>query len=125
MGKKVLIVDDEWDIVRTVEVILESHGFEVITAWNGVEALRRVVQDQPDLVLMDVAMPILGGLEAVKIMKADITMATIPVVLLTAMDTKADLERGWQSGTDLYLTKPINMQELVDYIEAILGRDAR
>ena len=124
MGKKILIVDDEWDTVRTVEVTLESHGFEVITAWNGVEALQRVAHDQPDLVLMDVAMPILGGLEAVKIMKADMAMATIPVVLLTAMDTKADLERGWQSGTDLYLTKPINMQELVDYIKAILGKDA-
>jgi DNA-binding response OmpR family regulator len=125
MRTKVLVVDDEWDTVRTVQVTLENHGFEVITAWNGVEALQRVAKDQPDLVLMDVAMPILGGLEAVKSMKSDITMATIPVVLLTAMDTKADLERGWESGTDLYLTKPINMQELVDYIEAILGRDAR
>ncbi len=120
MPKRILVVDDDRDIRLTVQKCLEVEGYEVITASNGRYAVERATFEQPDLVLMDVTMPQMDGLEALRILKGDEKTASIPIVLLTAKDSYADMTAGWETGTDLYLTKPFLPSELVTFVKCIL-----
>jgi two-component system, OmpR family, alkaline phosphatase synthesis response regulator PhoP len=108
MPKKILAVDDERHIVRLVEVNLQRAGYEVVTAYDGREALEKVKSENPDLVVLDVMMPYMDGFEVLKNLKADPATAEIPVIMLTAKAQDADVFRGWQSGVDCYLTKPFS-----------------
>lgn len=119
MAKKILAVDDEKHIVRLVQINLEKEGYEVVTANTGREALEKVASEKPDLVVMDVMMPEMDGLEALAALKNDEATANIPVIMLTAKAQDADVFRGWQSGADLYLTKPFNPMELVTFVKRI------
>ena len=121
MAKKILAVDDERHIVRLVQINLQKAGYEVVTATNGIEALAQVAQVKPDLVVMDVMMPEMDGLEALEKMKADPEMAKIPVIMLTAKAQDADVFSGWQKGADLYLTKPFNPAELLNFVKRIFS----
>ena len=121
MAKKILAVDDERHIVRLVQINLQKAGYEVVTATNGIEALEQVAQVKPDLVVMDVMMPEMDGLEALEKMKADPEMAKIPVIMLTAKAQDADVFSGWQKGADLYLTKPFNPAELLNFVKRIFS----
>ena len=120
---KILAVDDEKHIVRLVQITLEKEGYELITASNGREALEKVAVEKPDLVVMDVMMPEMDGLEALAKMKNDPATAGIPVIMLTAKAQDSDVFRGWQSGADLYLTKPFNPSELVTFVKRIFNTD--
>ena len=120
MSKKILIVDDEPQVLRLLQLSLEQAGYQVTTAGNGQEALEHVANDRPDLVLLDSVMPLMDGTEVVRRLKGNTDTAQIPVVILTANDSPNDMEKSWQSGTDLYLTKPILTAELLDYIHTIL-----
>lgn len=120
---KILAVDDEKHIVRLVQITLEKEGYELITASNGREALEKVASEQPDLVVMDVMMPEMDGLEALGKMKNDPATSHIPVIMLTAKAQDSDVFRGWQSGADLYLTKPFNPAELVTFVRRIFADD--
>lgn len=119
MPKKILAVDDERHIVRLVEVNLQRAGYEVVTAYDGREALEKVKAENPDLVVLDVMMPYMDGFEVLKHLKADPTTAEIPVIMLTAKAQDADVFRGWQSGVDCYLTKPFNPMELLTFVKRI------
>lgn len=119
MGKKILVVDDERHIVRLVQVNLERAGYEVVTAYDGEEALQKVREERPDLIVLDIMMPKMGGFEVMKHLKADPTTRDIPVIMLTAKAQDADVFRGWQSGVDCYLTKPFNPLELLTFIKRI------
>ena len=119
MGKKILVVDDEKHIVRLVQVNLERAGYEVVTAYDGEEALQKVKQERPDLIVLDVMMPKMDGFEVMKHLKADPTTRDIPVIMLTAKAQDADVFKGWQSGVDCYLTKPFNPLELLTFIRRI------
>lgn len=119
MSKKILAVDDEKHIVRLVQINLEKEGYEVVTASTGREALEQVAAQHPDLIVMDVMMPEMDGFEALKKLKEDVATASIPVIMLTARAQDADVFRGWQSGADLYLTKPFNPQELITFVKRI------
>ena len=119
MPKKILAVDDERHIVRLVEVNLQRAGYEVVTAYDGREALEKVKAENPDLVVLDVMMPYMDGFEVLKNLKADPTTAEIPVIMLTAKAQDADVFRGWQSGVDCYLTKPFNPMELLTFVKRI------
>jgi two-component system alkaline phosphatase synthesis response regulator PhoP/two-component system response regulator VicR len=121
---KILAVDDEKHIVRLVQITLEKEGYELITASNGREALEKVAAEKPDLVVMDVMMPEMDGLEALSKMKNDPATASIPVIMLTAKAQDSDVFRGWQSGADLYLTKPFNPSELVTFVKRIFDTDS-
>ena len=116
---KILAVDDEKHIVRLVQITLEKEGYELITASNGREALEKVASEKPDLVVMDVMMPEMDGLEALSKMKSDPMTSDIPVIMLTAKAQDSDVFRGWQSGADLYLTKPFNPAELVTFVKRL------
>jgi two-component system alkaline phosphatase synthesis response regulator PhoP/two-component system response regulator VicR len=117
--KKILAVDDERHIVRLVQVNLERAGYEVITAFDGVEALRKVHDEKPDLIVLDVMMPQMDGFETLKNLKANPATRDIPVIMLTAKAQDADVFRGWQSGVDCYLTKPFNPLELLTFVKRI------
>ena len=119
MPKKILAVDDERHIVRLVEVNLQRAGYQVVTAFDGREALEKVKAENPDLVVLDVMMPYMDGFEVLKNLKADPTTAEIPVIMLTAKAQDADVFRGWQSGVDCYLTKPFNPMELLTFVKRI------
>src|SRR4051794_23173856 len=119
MPKKILAVDDERHIVRLVEVNLQRAGYEVVTAYDGREALEKVKSENPDLVVLGVMMPYMDGFEVLKTLKADPSTAEIPVIMLTAKAQDADVFRGWQSGVDCYLTKPFNPMELLTFVKRI------
>ncbi|HEX8465000.1 MAG TPA: response regulator [Abditibacterium sp.] len=120
MATRILAVDDEKHILRLVQINLEKAGYEVTTATTGREALDSVAQDVPALIVMDVMMPEMDGFEALQKLKNDPATARIPVIMLTAKAQDADVFQGWQSGADLYLTKPFNPQELLTFVKRIL-----
>jgi len=119
MAKTILVVDDERHIVRLVQVNLERAGYEVTTAYDGVEALEAVQAEIPDMIILDVMMPRMDGFEALKKLRADDKTKEIPVIMLTAKAQDADIFKGWSSGVDSYLTKPFNPRELLAFVERI------
>lgn len=121
MANKILAVDDEKHIVRLVEINLKKAGYEVTTANNGREALEAVALSAPDLIVMDVMMPEMDGFAALQKLKENSATSNIPVIMLTAKAQDADVFKGWQSGADLYLTKPFNPAELLTFVERILS----
>jgi len=120
MAKKILVADDEPDTRDVLTVILVQAGYEVTTATNGVEALESVAAARPDLILFDQMMPEMDGSQSLMRLKGSYATKEIPVVILSAKDGAEDLQRGWDAGTDLYLTKPINSAELTEYLSCIL-----
>ena len=119
-GKKILAVDDERHIVRLIQINLERNGYQVVTSFDGREALEMVASEQPDLVVADVMMPYMDGFELLRTLKKNAATRHIPVILLTAKAMDADVAAGWQSGADCYLTKPFNPNELVAFVRRIL-----
>jgi len=119
MAKKILAVDDEKHIVRLVQVNLERHGYTVVTAFDGKEALEKVQTEHPDLIVLDVMMPYMDGFEVLQNLKKDQSTRDIPVIMLTAKAQDADVFKGWQSGADCYLTKPFNPMELIMFVKRI------
>lgn len=121
MPRKILAVDDEKHIVRLVQVNLERQGYEVVTANDGKEALKKVEEEQPDLVVLDVMMPYMDGFEVLQNLRRNASTRDIPVIMLTAKAQDADVFKGWQSGVDCYLTKPFNPMELVSFVKRIFS----
>ena len=119
MAKTILVVDDERHIVRLVQVNLERAGYEVTTAYDGVEALEAVQSELPDMIILDVMMPRMDGFETLKKLRADDKSKEIPVIMLTAKAQDADIFKGWSSGVDSYLTKPFNPRELLAFVDRI------
>ena len=119
MPRKILTVDDEKHIVRLIQVNLERHGYEVVTAYDGREALQKVEEENPDLVILDVMMPYMDGFEVLQNLKRNPSTRDIPVIMLTAKAQDADVFKGWQSGVDCYLTKPFNPMELISFVQRI------
>ena len=119
MAKTILVVDDERHIVRLVEVNLQRAGYNVDTAYDGVEALEKVKASKPDMIVLDVMMPRMDGFEVLQNLQADSDTAEIPVIMLTAKAQDADIFKGWQQGVSSYLTKPFNPRELLTFVERI------
>jgi DNA-binding response OmpR family regulator len=121
MGKRVLVVDDEKHIPVLLRSALEREGYEVTVASDGLEALQKVAEERPDLIVLDVAMPNMDGFEVLRRLKASITTCAIRVVMLTARDEDADVARGWQQGADAYIVKPFVPADLVAVVKNVLG----
>lgn len=119
MAKKILAVDDERHIVRLVQVNLERAGYQVVTAFDGKEALDKIESEHPDLVVLDVMMPYMDGFEVLKTLRKNQATRELPVIMLTAKAQDADIFRGWQNGVDCYLTKPFNPMELISFVKRI------
>ena len=119
MPKKILVVDDEKHIVRLVQANLDRAGYTVVSANDGKEALQKVADENPDLVVLDVMMPYMDGFEVLQNLRRNPSTRDIPVIMLTAKAQDADVFKGWQSGVDCYLTKPFNPMELLSFVKRI------
>jgi len=120
--KRILVVDDEPRYQRLVEVNLNSDEYQVDTASNGQEAVEKVANDQPDLVLLDVMMPIMDGFTATERIRE---FSTVPIIILTAKGEERDRVRGLDAGADDYIVKPFSAQELLARVRAVLRRAER
>jgi two-component system response regulator MtrA len=116
----VLIADDDADILSLVKAVLERSGHEVVAASDGAEALASVRARRPDLVVLDIAMPEVDGLEVLRRLRADPTTSELPVVLLSARAQEADVERGFAIGASAYLKKPFSPRELSEHVAELL-----
>jgi DNA-binding NarL/FixJ family response regulator len=125
MSKRLLVVDDEPNLLRAVAAVLRGEGFEVLTARSGREALVAVAQSLPDLIVSDVRMPGMDGFELARKLRSAPNFALVPVIFLTAKDETEDRIEGFQSGIDAYLTKPFEPNELIAVIKNILQRVER
>ena len=121
MTKKVLIVDDELNIVAALEFLLQKSGYEVMAAQNGAEALKRVESFAPDLVLLDVMMPRISGYEVCRRMRERADWKHIKIIMLSAKGREAEVSKGVSLGADLYVTKPFSNNELVGKIGELLA----
>ena len=120
MAKRILVVDDEKSIVTLLKYNLEQAGFSVITAFDGEEGLQTVVEQKPDLVVLDLMLPKLDGIEVCKQLRQ--LKVNVPILMLTAKDDEFDKVLGLELGADDYLTKPFSPREVVARIKAILRR---
>ena len=120
--KKVLIVEDEEDIVQLVKMYLDKEGFRTFTAANGAEALRRVRSERPDLVILDLMLPEIDGLEVCKKLRGTPQTAMLPIIMLTAKSEESDTVVGLELGADDYVGKPFSPRALVARIKALFRR---
>ena len=125
MSKRLLVVDDEPNLLRAVAAILRGEGFEVSTARSGREALVAVAKNLPDLIVSDVRMPGMDGFELARRLRRAPNFALLPIIFLTAKDETEDRVEGFRVGVDVYLTKPFEPDELVAVINSILQRVER
>lgn len=121
MSARILVVDDDTTIVRLLRMNLELEGYEVVSATNGREALEAIAQHDPDLVLCDVMMPIMDGLEVVSRLKRNPATAALPIVLLSAKAQDVDIRHGENVGADAYVTKPFDPEDLLSTIDRMLA----
>ena len=120
MAKKILIADDEQNIVISLEFLMKREGFEVLIANDGEEAVRRIRSDPPDLVLLDVMMPKKSGFEVCQEIKADPALAAVRILMLTAKGRDTEMAKGLALGADAYMTKPFSTKELVEKVRSML-----
>ena len=121
MGKRVLIVDDEPNIVISLEFLMKREGFEVSVARGGEEALRKVEESTPDVMLLDVMMPKKTGYEVCQQIRANPSLSGVKIVMLTAKGRDTEVAKGLDLGADAYMTKPFSTKDLVAQVRALLG----
>lgn len=121
MSARILIVDDDPAIRRLLNHSLELEGYLVATASDGEEALAQLPVADPDVVVLDIMMPRMNGLDVLERIRRDPNTADLPVILLTAKAAKEDVWEGWQRGVDYYMTKPFDVEELLRFIEYVLS----
>ena len=122
MSKKILVADDEPNIVAAVEFLLQRGGFEVLVARNGDEALKLVETCKPDLVLLDVMMPVRSGYEVCRRIRERADWRHIKIIMLSAKGRDAEVNKGLAIGADLYVTKPFSTRDLMGKISALLDQ---
>ena len=120
MTRKILVADDEPNIVVALEYLLQRSGYEVHIARNGDEALKQVEAHVPDLVLLDVMMPLRSGYEVCKLIRERIDWRHIKIVMLSARGRDAEINKGLAAGADLYVTKPFSTREMLEKIKSLL-----
>lgn len=125
MSKRLLVVDDEPNLLRAVAACLKAEDYEVSTARSGREALLQLAETVPDLVVSDVRMPGMDGYQLARQLRGSPRTALVPIVFLTAKDETTDRIEGFRAGVDAYLTKPFEPEELIAVVNAILNRVER
>jgi len=122
MKEKILIVEDEKDIVKMLEYNFKKEGFRTLSAYDGEDALDLAGRERPDLIILDLMLPGMDGLEACKALKKESKTSSIPIIMLTAKTQEADKIVGLELGADDYVTKPFSPRELIARIKAVLRR---
>jgi CheY-like chemotaxis protein len=128
MGTRVLVVDDNAETVRVISDVLSREGFSVISASNGKECLSKVEAEHPDVIILDVMMPVMNGLKALRALRENPKTRTLPVIVLTVRDQQGDVLAGWMAGadlSDLYIGKPCRVEELVAAVKRVTTAPAR
>ncbi|RCV90866.1 response regulator transcription factor [Billgrantia montanilacus] len=121
---KVLVVDDEPNIVLSIEFLMQQAGFDVVTAEDGESALERVAETPPDLILLDISLPGISGFDVLEQLRSDPQHARLPIIMLTAHGREVEREKGLALGADDYVTKPFSTQALVEKVKTLLAEDA-
>lgn len=119
--KKILIVDDEPDIVETLKFLIESEGFESIVALDGEDALKKAKEENPDVIILDVMLPKINGYKVCRLLKFDSKYKHIPILMVTARSQEEDKIIGEETGADEYITKPFDINEVIQKIHAYLN----
>ncbi len=120
-SEKILVVDDEPDIVDTIEFRLKSKGYKVISAYDGLEALEKARSEKPDLIVLDVMLPKMDGFQVCRLLKFDENFKDIPIVMLTAKTQESDKAAGTETGADEYMTKPFESEKLIEVVDRLLS----
>lgn len=120
MSKRILIADDETDIVETLQFMLEVEGFECLTAYNGEDALNLAKREIPDLLILDVMMPKINGYKVCRLLKFDAKYKNIPILMVTARSQEEDKMIGEETGADEYITKPFEINDVVEKVKKYL-----
>jgi len=121
-SKKILIVDDEVDLVETVRFPLEMEGYHVLISYNGEDALNQARKENPDLILLDLMLPKLDGYKVCRLLKFDDRYKHIPILMLTAKTQERDKALGMETGANEYITKPFEMEDLLRKVKAYLNK---
>jgi DNA-binding response OmpR family regulator len=119
--KRILIVDDEPDLVETIQVGLELEDYECIVAFDGFRGLDRARSENPDLIILDVMLPVLNGYKICRLLKFDEKYKHIPIIMLTAEAQEKDRQTGQETGADFYMIKPFSMDTLLAKVREYLG----
>jgi DNA-binding response OmpR family regulator len=122
LRRKILVVDDEDDILNFLELVLHEKGYDVVTASGGQDALTRAQIEKPDLVLLDIMMPQMDGWEVLRLLRVDEETSQIPVAMLSARTEAKDRVQGLQEGAVDYICKPFSLSELLSKIESIFAQ---
>ncbi len=120
MPKKILVVDDEAQLVEMIKMRLEANGYEVISAYDGQEALEKAKKEGPDLIILDLMLPKLDGYKVCALLKKDARYAKIPIIIFTARAQEEDRKLEEEIGADAYITKPFEPQALLAKIQELL-----
>ena len=118
----VLIVDDDESLLELIKMALNHNDFDVITATNGQDAIKKVQQHHPTLIVLDVMMPIMDGYEACKFLKSQAEFKHIPIIMLTAKGHEKDFEQGKQAGADEFITKPFDFNDFLEILNQFLKK---
>lgn len=119
--KTVMIIEDEEDAADLFAEMMRISGFRVLKTSKSAPAIEMMTADKPDIVLLDIMMPEVSGLDILRQMRRDPRLADIPVIVVTAKGMPADIKNGMEAGASTYLTKPVGFQELKDAVERTLG----
>ncbi len=122
MGKKyrILIADDEEDIKTVMSMVLESEGYEILTAYDGLDALDKAQNELPDLILLDIMMPMFDGIEVCKKLKSDWKTKDIPIIMVSAAAEDVSMKKAKEAGADDYIIKPFEPEVLLQKVKKYL-----
>ena len=121
MTKRILLIEDEKDMVYAITLELQANNYEVLTAYNGMEGLEKAKKEKPDLIILDLMLPKMDGYKVCGLLKADTRYNKIPIVMFSAKAQEEDMKLGKEVGADAYITKPFESQVLLGKIKELLG----
>jgi DNA-binding response OmpR family regulator len=119
---EILVVDDDRDVAKSIELALRRHGFRVTVTHSGVEAIKMLRRHRPDLLLLDIVMPGMSGLDVCRRLRSHPSLADLPIIFMTARSQERDRIEGFRAGADDYLGKPFNLEEMILRVRAVLRR---
>lgn len=121
MSSKILIADDEQSIVIPLEFLMQQKGYQVAAAYNGEEAIEKVISFNPDLILLDIMLPIIDGFEVCQMIRSNPNWKDIKIIFVSAMGREVDIAKGLALGADAYITKPFANEEIIQKVREALG----
>jgi len=121
MPLKILIADDEQSIVVPLEFLMQQKGYQVMAAYNGEEAIEKIISFNPDLILLDIMLPIIDGFEVCQMIRSNPNWKDIKVIFVSALGREMDIAKGLALGADAYITKPFANAEIINKVREVLG----